>query len=137
MKWTAYCLDCQKDVLNGEQWANGEMVEGQARFHIHGEGQHHDCFLNHKVIVGFIVEHRDDCYCNRKKSSVGADGRLEKWEIHQDYLVGCIYDDAKGRFPNGLVIHTSAVIELVDGTPIKKGDVVTTKNSHYLLGDPA
>lgn len=131
MKWTAYCLDCKKDVLNGEQWNNGEMVEAQARFHIHGEGGHHDRFLHHRLIVGFIVEHEDNCYCNRKAEVTAT---LEDWFIHGSTVVGVVSNDGKHRFRPGTQIQTSNVTELSERKILSQGMIIHTVNSQYLLG---
>lgn len=41
-------------------------------------------------------------------------------------LVGNIYSDAKGRFPDGKQVGTSEVVEV-------KGNIVQTRNSTYLV----
>ncbi len=60
--------------------------------------------------------------------------RLENWErvwVSKEqglsYLTGLVYDDTKGRFYDGQVIHTSLVEQLTD-------DKVYTLNSVYELG---
>ena len=59
--------------------------------------------------------------------------RLEKWSLKQSsdgkgYLKGFIYNDEKNRFPDGLSVHTSAVISALDD------DHVMTRNTAYELG---
>jgi hypothetical protein len=70
-------------------------------------------------------------------------GRLEEWEAtsiidNNEYLIwGLVYDDIHGRFKEGGLIHTSGIKEsdhLRSG--LKKGEVVRTRNSLYLLGEP-
>lgn len=62
-------------------------------------------------------------------------GRLEGW--HKDpvfnIIWGHIFDDVRGRFVNGTLIHTSS---LNSKPPFKEGSVVKTLNSKYLLGKP-
>jgi hypothetical protein len=63
-------------------------------------------------------------------------GRLEKWVIQErgleEFVVwGHVYDDTRERFPDGTMIHTSGI----RSRPLKEGDVVTTRNSTYLLGE--
>ncbi|MGV1754750.1 hypothetical protein [Agrobacterium sp. CG674] len=49
------------------------------------------------------------------------------FDIGQKQVVmGQIYDDARGRFPDGHQINTSEVLDV-------KGDIVTTKNSTYRI----
>lgn len=64
-------------------------------------------------------------------------GRLEGWRIDPTYSIiwGYIYDDERKRFPDGALIHTSYIDNLRNSN-LSKGDVVTTLNSTYLLGDP-
>lgn len=67
-------------------------------------------------------------------------GRLEGWSIilmYEDmyYLVGHVYDDIKGRFVDGALIHTSIITEgRHPHAQLKEGDVVHTTYSSYLLG---
>lgn len=44
----------------------------------------------------------------------------------QTILVGNIYGDTKGRFPDGKQVGTSEVVEV-------KGNIVQTRNSTYLV----
>jgi len=67
-----------------------------------------------------------------------ATGRLEAWEVmqfsHEEYIIwGSVYEDEEGRFKDGEYIHTSTV-SIKDFPSPKEGDVVTTRNSTYLLG---
>ena len=62
-------------------------------------------------------------------------GRLENWQRQQatkkEFIVwGYIYDDRAKRWADGEVIHTSGI----KNRQIKEGDIVTTRNSTYLLG---
>uniref|UniRef100_A0AB74ULT3 Uncharacterized protein n=1 Tax=Caulobacter phage BL57 TaxID=3348355 RepID=A0AB74ULT3_9VIRU len=50
-------------------------------------------------------------------------------------VVGEVLEDRKGRYPNGRLIHTSALLTPKEG--IQAGEVVQTLNSRYLLGRPA
>jgi len=63
-------------------------------------------------------------------------GRIENWEFEQTIgggmVWGNIYDDVRGRFVDGLYIHTSTVVSPV--TDIVEGNIIITKNSRYLLG---
>ena len=61
-------------------------------------------------------------------------GRLENWYYQPDEerMVGNIYNDTKGRFPDGLKVKTSLVIAPFDG--FKEGTVISTLYSVYLLG---
>jgi hypothetical protein len=47
-------------------------------------------------------------------------------------LWGNVYDDTRHRWPDGTHIHTSRVTNGI----FKKGDIIETLNSTYLLGDP-
>ena len=66
-------------------------------------------------------------------------GRLENWskqKVHEDmgggYIVwGDIYDDVKGRFPDGKRIHTSKI-----ESTAREGFVLVTTYSSYMLGKP-
>lgn len=63
------------------------------------------------------------------------DGVLQDWKIERTLgsneviYWGNIYRDRKGRFPDGMRIHTSGVAEPPDAQGI-----ITTRNSSYLLG---
>lgn len=72
---------------------------------------------------------------SESKTAVQYDAILREWAIvsftFERSLVGRIYDDRKGRFPDGRWIITSAVT-----TPLGRvasGNVVRTRNSRYLL----
>ena len=58
--------------------------------------------------------------------------RLENWYVLGNVIVGDIYEDEKGRFPDGLNVHTSTVQNMRDD--FKQGDVINTRNSTYELG---
>ena len=65
-------------------------------------------------------------------------GRLEDWRIQQVTKKECIvwgdcYDDIRDRFRDGELIHTSGV----KNCKMKEGDIITTRNSTYLLGKKA
>ena len=74
-------------------------------------------------------------------------GRLEDWYIagsisdwedaskYIGFIWGTIYDDAKNRFPDGSIIHTSAIWKNKLEN-LKEGDIVETQFSSYLLGKP-
>ena len=65
-------------------------------------------------------------------------GRIEVWTVHmigsEFILWGAIYDDIRERWEDGTTFHTSGIAG-VDSNDLKKGMVVTTRNSTYLLGD--
>lgn len=60
---------------------------------------------------------------------------LRKWTavpIYDDILImGEIHGDTKGRWPDGTPIQTSYVVK---GT-FRDGEIVTTRNTRYLLED--
>ena len=67
-------------------------------------------------------------------------GRIENWfaplipdKDGNFVLSGYIYDDAKGRWEDGHWITTSTIKD-VDVRKLKEGDIITTRNSKYLLG---
>lgn len=67
-------------------------------------------------------------------------GRLENWEVDPRFceedetiIWGYIYDDSRGRWPEGTWIHTSGTANC----GFMEGDVIETRNSVYLLGVPA
>ena len=65
-------------------------------------------------------------------------GRLERWSVQyglgkQCVVWGDIYDDVRERWPDGRTIHTSGI----DVVEFNEGDIVTTRNSTYLLGKAA
>lgn len=61
-------------------------------------------------------------------------GRLENWHYDKVWLVfwGDLYDDVHSRWTDGTHIHTSHC----PSPDAKKGDIVKTLNSTYLLGEP-
>lgn len=64
-------------------------------------------------------------------------GRLENWAYNakSNTLVGEIYDDVNGRFPDGSQIQTSRLKPMsMQVTSPKEGAVMATLNSSYLLG---
>lgn len=76
---------------------------------------------------------------NEKKNTKLSDvtGFLKDWNIQQvskkEFIVwGNVFDDVMERFPDGMRIHTSGI----KNRPLKEGDIVTTRNSKYLLGKP-
>lgn len=68
-------------------------------------------------------------------------GVIENWQpikhpshlsgISSTHIYGDIYDDIKGRFPDGGWILTTAVL---NSDEIKEGGVIQTRNSVYKLG---
>lgn len=70
-------------------------------------------------------------------------GILENWFVQRyaslgEYVIwGEIHFDEKGRFFDNTMIHTSGISEF-DYNPkiLKKGDIVRTRNSVYVLGEP-
>lgn len=64
--------------------------------------------------------------------------RLEDWikyPVRSGYIyIGLIYDDVKNRWWDGELVTTSYVSS---NKVFSKGDVVCTRNSSYLLGEPA
>lgn len=63
-------------------------------------------------------------------------GIIENWSISDGMVRGQVYGDSKHRFPNGLHIHTSKILELSTETPTE-GTIVETLNSVYKLGKPS
>lgn len=66
-------------------------------------------------------------------------GRLENWyfDLYFNVIWGQVYDDSKGRFIDGTLIHTSDLIIPRNHTrkdPPVEGDIMQTRNSRYLLG---
>ena len=59
-------------------------------------------------------------------------GRIEEWVLWNGKIWGNIFDDKKGRFEDGIHIHTSSIVP--EGQKCKEGAVITTRNSAYLLG---
>ena len=77
------------------------------------------------------------CYLNYgDKEMDKVTGRLENWHVGMyEYdgevmIWGDVYDDVNGRFMDGTYIHTSGI----KPQEFNEGDVVTTRNSTYLLG---
>ncbi|MFC7537885.1 hypothetical protein ACFQPG_10995 [Sphingomonas sp. GCM10030256] len=64
------------------------------------------------------------------------DAELRDWAFrehkHSVVAFGRVFGDSKGRWPDGFVIGTSAV---VGGAP-QEGSVITTPNTRYLLSGP-
>jgi len=60
-------------------------------------------------------------------------GRLENWAFNGRALCGQIFDDKKGRWPDGHAIKLSRV----QACRLREGGVVRTRNSIYLLGKEA
>lgn len=66
-------------------------------------------------------------------------GRLEKWYVNTHptngtmHICGLLFDDVRKRWRNGEYIFTS-YFPIRD---VKEGDIVKTKNSVYLLGEPS
>jgi len=65
------------------------------------------------------------------------DAELRAWVLYRYQgfvvVVGNVYADKKGRFPDGRMIQTSPLLSV--GTP-RNGNVVATLNSRYLLVGP-
>lgn len=62
-------------------------------------------------------------------------GTLNNWSLQkvtdEEFVIwGEVTGDIHNRFPDGTMIHTSGIRSRV----IKEGDIVTTRNSTYLLG---
>lgn len=64
------------------------------------------------------------------------DGVLTNWWVHpHGWVVGEVVYDGKGRFPLGSMIRTSLCSDYVL-TNAKKGYILVTNNSTYLLVEP-
>lgn len=63
--------------------------------------------------------------------------RLENWVRDPIFRIiwGNVYDDSRGRFPDGTLIHTSD-IDVKELSNASEGECVDTLNSRYLLGKP-
>lgn len=65
------------------------------------------------------------------------DGTLEDWvkvdSLIGDYYVGKLYNDTKGRWPDGTLIRTSLIVDIT-GNHAHGKVVVQTLNSIYRLG---
>lgn len=74
------------------------------------------------------MSHPDNCLiCNVHPPT----GRLENWNIlYGIYIGGNVYNDSKGRFPDGEWITTSKLVHLDEQT----GHARTTF-SNYVLGE--
>jgi hypothetical protein len=48
-------------------------------------------------------------------------------DMRSPNLVGAIYDDTRGRFDDGTVVHTSTVMQQLDGR------IFQTRNTKYLV----
>lgn len=62
-------------------------------------------------------------------------GTLENWWTVQvskkEFIInGDCYGDSRGRFPDGMTIHTSGILN----RDCEEGDLITTRNSTYKLG---
>ena len=60
------------------------------------------------------------------------DAIIEEWIMSNGIIWGLILEDKKGRFRDKTYIHTSTILSNIK--IIKEGDIITTKNSKYLLG---
>jgi hypothetical protein len=58
-------------------------------------------------------------------------GRIENWVLGS-IIWGEIHDDKKKRWEDGHFVQTSTITS--DKSEIKKGAVISTNNSKYLLG---
>lgn len=62
------------------------------------------------------------------------DAELRHWQLAPywggDLALGYIYNDAKGRFDDGTFVRTSKVVSV-------DGNILTTRNTRYLLVEPA
>ena len=72
----------------------------------------------------------------RRKKMAKVTGRLENWHVSMPAITGevmiwgDVYDDVNNRFNDGTYIHTSGC----ESKEYSEGDIVTTRNSTYLLG---
>jgi len=60
-------------------------------------------------------------------------GRLEGWVVQYGVVWGHVYEDIRGRFSDGMWIHTSALLSPRE-KDLREGVVAITRNSSYLLG---
>lgn len=98
-------------------------------------------FLDKSLREGFLRETQEvgELHAWEKHDTVKIDAELKDWHIRMDhrnvetYVVGRIFGDQKGRFPDGQQVSTSP-IEYID----MKARIVKTKNSIYKLslGEP-
>lgn len=103
--------------------------------------KHTSQFIDKSLREGFLRETQDvgELHPWEKHDTVKVDAELRDWHIRMDhrnvetYVVGKIFGDTKGRFPDGYEVSTSA-IEYLD----IKARIVKTKNSVYKLslGEP-
>lgn len=63
--------------------------------------------------------------------SIGVDNPYQAPELQKKRLHGDIYDDEKGRFPDGSSVSTSLIQELN-----LKESYAMTRNTTYILGEP-
>ena len=63
--------------------------------------------------------------------SIGVDNPYQAPELQKKRLHGDIYDDEKGRFPDGSSVSTSSIQELN-----LKENYAMTRNTKYILGKP-
>lgn len=60
-------------------------------------------------------------------------GLLDEWHFDgSSRLIGRLYGDTKGRFQDGTEVKTSTVTAGI----AQKGQVIETRNSRYMLGNP-
>lgn len=64
--------------------------------------------------------------------SSNARATLEDWDMHGIRLVGRIYEDKRGEYPDGKMIYTETVKSAA--SELKEGAIVRTRNNYYLLG---
>lgn len=62
----------------------------------------------------------------------GAQAILEDWDIHGTRLVGRIYGDKNGGYPDGEKIYTDTVKTSIP--ELKEGAIIRTSGHYYLLG---
>lgn len=62
-------------------------------------------------------------------------GRFEDWWISGNRVHGNMYGDIHGRFNDGEYVVSSTVY-LNASVPLEQHDLVTTRNSVYVLGVP-
>jgi len=64
-------------------------------------------------------------------------GILKSWVYDAEYNIvwGYIYNDINKRFKDGLHIHTSTILSK-NPKSFKKGTIIKTRNSTYLLEEP-
>lgn len=63
--------------------------------------------------------------------------RLENWVVIDGVLLGDIYDDSEGRFPDGSPVRTSCILPMsMQEHTAAEGYNIATRNTVYLLGKP-